>query len=78
MDMNLRKYLIKRKIYLINILMRMVGKRSFDEKMKVLTCLNPVNGRVITLKTNEFHPEVTETEGENQYYHGYWINNQWF
>lgn len=56
----------------------MFGKRSFDEKMKVLTCLNPVNGRVITLKTNEFHPEVTETEGENQYYHGYWINNQWF
>lgn len=39
---------------------------------------NPFTGKVLTLaKQGEFVPEVYDCEG-NVYYHGYWINKQYF
>lgn len=38
------------------------------------------NGRVMQVNANEFQPEVTKVvDGNNNiYYHGYWINKNWF
>lgn len=35
-------------------------------------------GRVVMVPANEFHPEITTFAEPNLYYHGYWINKQWF
>ena len=39
---------------------------------------NPFDGKVWQIPSNEFHPEITKLPGEIIYYHGYWINTQWF
>lgn len=39
---------------------------------------NPFDGKIYRIPTNEFHPEVTKMPGDVVYYHGYWINNNWF
>lgn len=39
---------------------------------------NPFNGMVSTVPANEFHPEIQDIPGETLYYHGYWINHEWF
>ena len=40
---------------------------------------NPFDGNIIsTFPANEFHPEVTSINYPNVYYHGYWINKNWF
>lgn len=36
------------------------------------------NGAVVRTQTNEFHPEIIKLPYENLYYHGYWINRNWF
>ena len=38
------------------------------------------DGRIMQISANEFHPEVTKiADGSNNiYYHGYWINKNWF
>lgn len=38
---------------------------------------NPFEGKVITIPTGEYHPEILELPGD-VYYHGYWINKNWF
>lgn len=38
---------------------------------------NPFEGEVRSIRCNEYHPEILTAEG-NVYYHGYWINRQWF
>lgn len=39
---------------------------------------NPFDGKVFEIPANEFHPEITSLPLQNVYYHGYWINKQWF
>lgn len=40
---------------------------------------NPFDGNVIRMfQANEFHPEITSIPYPNVYYHGYWINKNWF
>lgn len=39
---------------------------------------NPFNGKVYQIPSNEFHPEITKFPCDVTYYHGYWINNNWF
>lgn len=40
--------------------------------------LNPFDGQKIRMfPANEFHPEVTNIQYPNIYYHGYWINKNW-
>lgn len=36
------------------------------------------NGAIVTTQANEFHPEVITLPYEDLYYHGYWINKNWF
>lgn len=38
---------------------------------------NPFTGKVFSIPCNQFHPEILELPG-NIYYHGYWINKNWF
>lgn len=38
---------------------------------------NPFNGIRCPTKCSEFHPEVLDAPGD-VYYHGYWINREWF
>lgn len=38
---------------------------------------NPFDGKVYFLPCGEYHPEILEVPG-NMYYHGYWINKNWF
>lgn len=35
-------------------------------------------GKVISAPANEFHPEILQIPENNLYYHGYWINKNWF
>lgn len=35
-------------------------------------------GKILYTKANEFHPELTRLPYQNMYYHGYWINKNWF
>lgn len=39
---------------------------------------NPFNGKIIRIEANEFRPEIIKLSGQNIYYHGYWINKNWF
>lgn len=39
---------------------------------------NPFDGKIYNIPANEFHPEITRLPGDIIYYHGYWINNNWF
>ena len=38
---------------------------------------NPFSGKVQYIACNEYHPEVLDLPGDI-YYHGYWINKNWF
>ena len=38
---------------------------------------NPFTGKVFSLPCNEYFPEILENQGDI-YYHGYWINKNWF
>lgn len=38
---------------------------------------NPFSGNVIGIPCNEYHPEIMDVQG-SVYYHGYWINHDWF
>ena len=38
---------------------------------------NPFEGEVFMVEANEFHPEITEIDDRNIYYHGYWLNKHW-
>lgn len=38
---------------------------------------NPFHGNVVPIPTNIYEPKIQETLG-NVYYHGYWINKNWF
>lgn len=38
---------------------------------------NPFDGRVLYIPGNEYYPEVLNEPGDI-YYHGYWINKNWF
>lgn len=38
---------------------------------------NPFEGKVVSVPCNEYHPEAQDAEGD-VYYHGYWINKNWF
>lgn len=38
---------------------------------------NPFDGSVCTIPCNEYLPKVLDARGD-VYYHGYWINRQWF
>ncbi len=38
---------------------------------------NPFDGEVFLIPSNGYHPEILEVPG-NTYYHGYWINKDWF
>lgn len=38
---------------------------------------NPFNGKVFSIPSNEYFPEILENVGDI-YYHGYWINKNWF
>lgn len=38
---------------------------------------NPFEGKVVGIRANEYHPEILELQGDI-YYHGYWINKNWF
>ena len=38
---------------------------------------NPFNGVKFSIKVNDFNPSVILIDG-NIYYHGYWINSEWF
>lgn len=42
------------------------------------TTHNPFNGKVYSIPSNEFHPEIIKFPGEAVYYHGYWIHPKWF
>ena len=35
-------------------------------------------GKVLRTPTNQFHPEIMQIPEKNIYYHGYWINKNWF
>lgn len=39
--------------------------------------VNPFDGEVIEVPGNDFYPQVLDASG-NIYYHGYWINKNWF
>lgn len=42
---------------------------------------NQFNGQLYRIPANEFHPEITELNLPKDhilYYHGYWINREWF
>lgn len=39
---------------------------------------NPFDGKIFSIPSNEFHPEITSLPLPNVYYHGYWINTKWF
>lgn len=38
---------------------------------------NPFQGRVVTIPANQYIPEILN-DPEDVYYHGYWINKNWF
>lgn len=38
---------------------------------------NPFSGKVFSIPCNEYFPEILENQGDI-YYHGYWINKNWF
>lgn len=38
---------------------------------------NPFDGSVYAVPNNEYYPEIMDVPG-NIYYHGYWINRNWF
>ena len=38
---------------------------------------NPFQGRVVQIPCNEYHPDILDAPGD-VYYHGYWINKEWF
>lgn len=38
---------------------------------------NPFSGRVLYVPCNEYHPDILDLTGDI-YYHGYWINKNWF
>ncbi len=38
---------------------------------------NPFDGKVLSIPCNEYFPEILENAGDI-YYHGYWINKNWF
>ena len=38
---------------------------------------NPFNGKVVSIPCNQYFPQILNTS-EDIYYHGYWINKQWF
>jgi len=38
---------------------------------------NPFDGKVFPIPGNDYFPEILENQG-NVYYHGYWINKNWF
>ena len=38
---------------------------------------NPFNGEVVKVPTNKYTPEILDISNDI-YYHGYWINRQWF
>ena len=38
---------------------------------------NPFSGQVRYIPCNEYHPEILDLPGDI-YYHGYWINKNWF
>lgn len=39
---------------------------------------NPFNGKIIMVEANKFYPEIVRLTGQDLYYHGYWINKNWF
>lgn len=38
---------------------------------------NPFNGKVVNISCNQYKPEILDYPGD-VYYHGYWINKNWF
>lgn len=38
---------------------------------------NPFDGEIFTIPNNGYYPEILDVPG-NIYYHGYWINKNWF
>ncbi len=38
---------------------------------------NPFEGQVVSIPCNQYLPQVLDVEGD-VYYHGYWINKNWF
>lgn len=38
---------------------------------------NPFDGKVMKIPSNKYYPEIMEYPGD-VYYHGYWINKNWF
>ncbi|MCM1045550.1 MAG: alpha-1,2-fucosyltransferase [Candidatus Gastranaerophilales bacterium] len=38
---------------------------------------NPFEGEVVSIQCNEYHPEILRFP-DDVYYHGYWINKNWF
>ncbi|MDL2301839.1 alpha-1,2-fucosyltransferase [Lachnospiraceae bacterium OttesenSCG-928-D06] len=39
--------------------------------------VNSFNGKIYTIPSNEFYPEILNMPGD-VYYHGYWINKEWY
>lgn len=39
---------------------------------------NPFDGSVSSIPANGFDPDIMEAPGDIVYYHGYWINREWF
>ncbi len=46
-------------------------------EMKQFSEFNSFDGSVINIPNNGYYPEILEV-AENTYYHGYWINKNWF
>lgn len=46
-------------------------------EMKQFSEFNPFDGLVSNIPNNGYYPEILELP-ENTYYHGYWINKNWF
>ena len=38
---------------------------------------NPFSGQIMYVPCNEYHPDILDLDGDI-YYHGYWINKNWF
>ncbi len=39
--------------------------------------MNPFDGLIYIVECNKYYPQITKLPG-NIYYHGYWINKEWF
>lgn len=54
-----------------NIACAMIAEASNYKKF------NPFDGEVVEIPCNEYFPEILDVQGRF-YYHGYWINKNWF